>query len=253
MPVDAEPTDWGFLSVVSAWNLIGLPLLLVFTTALVIFRFRANLAAGGQNGEQNETQKRDEEITKFRLARLTTLRRIALIHLGVAIRAGVGLAQELATLSSQGIPQSFPVTGIVAPAVAIAANVVIGHGLWHLRPWGRKASIGWDALVGVISGIAVAWQWRFQATARLEQWPDYLVSTVLSWFLLVVMLLPGTRLLFKSTREELLRERPKAPETLGKPFSPLGLCALLFLFVVVSALAVDAAGWFIAALGDTVG
>ena len=65
------------------------------------------------------------------------IRLIALTHLGQAIRAGVGLARELLTLQSQGIPQSFPVTGIVVPVIAIVANLAIGHGLFHLRPWGR--------------------------------------------------------------------------------------------------------------------
>ena len=67
---------------------------------------------------------------------IVAIRLIALTHLVQAIRAGVGLARELLTLQSQGIPQSFPVTGIVVPVIAIMANLAIGHGLFHIRPWG---------------------------------------------------------------------------------------------------------------------
>src|SRR5208283_4803670 len=76
-------------------------------------------------------------------SRLAAVHRIALIHLGLAIRAGVGLAQELLTLRGQGIPQSNFVTGIIVPVIVIPVNLAIGHGLWRLRPWGRRVAIPW--------------------------------------------------------------------------------------------------------------
>ena len=151
------------------------------------------------------------------------------------IRAGVGLAQELLTLREQGIPQSFPVTGIIVPAIAVAINLAIGHGLWRLRPWGRRLAIPWDALVAIVTALVAAWQWKYHASARLDQWPDYLVSDVLPWFLLVVMLLPGTRLL--------VRRAP--PGGRRRWLSPVSLAALLLLIVVASTLVVDVADWVV--------
>ena len=81
-------------------------------------------------------QTHGHESDSALLASLAGIRLIALTHLAQAIRVGVGLARELLTLQSQGIPQSFPVTGIVVPVIAIVANLAIGHGLFHVRPWG---------------------------------------------------------------------------------------------------------------------
>ena len=169
------------------------------------------------------------------------MRTIALIHVGLAIRAGIGLAQELMTLRTQGIPQSFPVTGLVAPAVAVLMNLTVGHGLWHLRPWGRRVAIGWDGLVAVLSALIAGWQWKFHAAVRLDQWPDYLVSDGLPWFLLAVMLLPRTRAVFAA---------PADSPAARSRFSPLTMVALLLLVVVISTILVDAAGWLASTLGE---
>src|SRR3954447_27008032 len=155
MPPDAEPMEWDFPALVDAWNLYSLPALLVVVGAALVIRLLMRGATGTAG------------------SRRTTVRTIALIHLGLAVRAGIGLAQELMTLRTQGIPQSFPVTGIVAPAVAVAINLIVGHGLWRLRPWGRRVAIGWDALVAIFTTLIAAWQWRFHAAVRLDQWPDY--------------------------------------------------------------------------------
>ena len=104
---------------------------------------------------------------------------------------------------------------------------VCGHGA-------GEVAIPWDALVAVITALVAYWQWKFRASARLDQWPDYLVSDVLPWFLLVVMLLPGTRLLFAGSR----------PAPAGRRWLTLvSLTALLLLIVVISTLVVDVADW----------
>ena len=187
------------------------------------------------------------------LARLGVIRLIALTHLGQAIRAGVGLARELLTLQSQGIPQSFPVTGIVVPLIAIVANLAIGHGLFHVRPWGRRAAISWNALVAVITALVAAWQWRYHATVRLDQWPDYLVSDGLPWFRLAVMLMPGTRSLFNAGRDRLRDARRNAAGLSRGRLSLLWLLALLLLIVVLSTLLVDTGGWLASALSEEEG
>jgi hypothetical protein len=155
----------------------------------------------------------------------------------------VGLARELLTLHSQGIPQSFPVTGLIVPVIAIPANLAVGHGLFYLRAWGRRAAMLWNALVAMITALVVLWQWKYQASVRLDQWPDYLVADGLPWIRLVVMLLPQTRLVFEAGRERLTDVRRDASGLEGRSFSAIWLLALLLLIVVLSTLAVDAAGW----------
>jgi hypothetical protein len=130
-------------------------------------------------------------------------------------------------LRAQGIPQSFPVTGIVIPALAVMVNLAIGHGLWRLRPWGWWTAMVWDALAAIITALVALWQWKFRAAARLDQWPDYLVSDVLPWFLLVVMLLPRTRSLFKLPHEAHAVGREASQDTKHRRPSLLWLLAVL--------------------------
>ena len=229
MPPEANATAWDFQSLTEWWNLYGLPAVLVVVALAVVIYQRLHRVAGSVSESIDASQAQPT------MSRLAAVHMIALIHLGLAMRAGVGLAQELLTLREQGIPQSFPVTGIIVPAIAIPVNLAIGHGLWHLRPWGRKLAIPWDAVVAVTTALVAAWQWKYHAAARLDQWPDYLVPDVLPWFLLVVMLLPGTRLLFAGARPSPARRR----------LSIISLAALLLLIVVISTLVVDVADWVV--------
>jgi hypothetical protein len=217
--------DWDFLTLVARWNLYGLPALLVLVgLGLVAWRMR---------------RREDSAST------LLSVRIIALIHLGLGLRAGIGLAQEMLTLRVQGIPQSFPITGMVIPAVALMVNPVIGHFLWRLRPWARRAAIAWNALVAAITALVAAWQWKFRVAVSPDQWPDYLVSDVLPWLLLVALLLPGVRSLFRQPRVQ-AADAPAA--------SRLGLVSIvliLLLLVVASTLAVDALDWLVRILDRT--
>jgi hypothetical protein len=235
MPPEAEPSAWDFLTLIAWWNLYGLPALLIVLALVVAIR-RCNGPVAGSKQEPS-----DDSRAHSSRWRLKAIRTIALIHLGLAVRAGIGLVQELLTLRAQGIPQSFPVTGILIPAVAVMANLAIGHGLWRLRSWGRWAAIVWDALVAIITALVTVWQWKYRATVRLDQWPDYLVSDVLPWFLLVVMLLPGTGSLFKLRRDVLYAGKEASPEAWHRRPSLLWLLAVLLLIVVSSTLLVDAA------------
>ena len=243
-PPDVEPMGWDFPTLADGWNLYGLPALLALVVLAVIcwrLRVRGTPPQGEVNGQN---------IDAALLASLGVIRLIALTHLGQAIRAGVGLARELLTLQSQGIPQSFPVTGIMVPVIAIVANLAIGHGLFHVRPWGRRAAISWNALVAVITALVAAWQWRYHATVRLDQWPDYLVSDGLPWFRLIVMLLPQTRCVFTAGRDRITDARRNAPGLGSGRLSLVWLLALLLLIVVLSTLLVDAAGWLASALSE---
>jgi hypothetical protein len=239
--------EWDFPTLADGWNLYGLPALLALVVLAVIcwrLRVRGTPPPAQMHGQESDAALRTS---------LGVIRLIAFTHLGLAIRAGVGLGRELLTLQSQGIPQSFPVTGILVPVIAIVANLAIGHGLFHVRPWGRKAAISWNALVAVITALVAAWQWRYHATVRLDQWPDYLVSDGLPWFRLIVMLLPQTRCVLAVSRDRLTDARRHAPGLGRTRFFLVWLLALLLLIVVLSTLMVDAAGWLASALSESEG
>ena len=103
MPPDADATAWDFQSLAEWWNLYGLPAVLVAVALAAVIRQRLRPVAGSVSELPDASQA---QPTRSRLA---AVRMIALIHLGLAMRFGVGLAQELLTLREQGIPQSnFP-------------------------------------------------------------------------------------------------------------------------------------------------
>jgi hypothetical protein len=245
MPPEAEPNAWNFLTLIACWNLYGLPSLLTVVALVVAIREWNRPAEDSKQEPSNDSRARPPRL------RLRTMRTVALIHLGLAVRAGIGLAQELLTLRAQGIPQSFPVTGIVIPLAAVMANLAIGHGLWRLRSWGRWAAIVWDALVAIITALVTAWQWKYRATVRLDQWPDYSVADILPWFLLLVMLLPGTGLLFKLRRDVLRAGKEASPEPGQRRLSFLWLLAVLLLIIVSSTLLVDASDWLVRSLNES--
>ena len=237
MPPEAELAAWDYQSLTEYWNLYGLPALLVVVAIAAAMRERLRSGAGSvvELPELSQAQPTRSRIAAVRL--------IALIHLGLAMRAGVGLAQELLTLRGQGIPQSNFVTGLIVPVIAIPVNLAIGHGLWRLRRWARRVAISWDALVAIITALVAFWQWKYRASARLDQWSDYVVSDVLPWFLLVVMLLPGTRLLFAGPRPALAPASQSLKGGRRRWLSVVTIAALLLLIVVISTLVVDVADW----------
>ncbi len=245
MPPEAEPGQWDILTLIAWWNLYVLPALLILL-ALVVMIWRRKSSAVASS----KTELSDDSMALAGRWRYRTIRTIALVHLGLAVRAGMGLAQELMTLRAQGIPQSFPVTGIVIPAAAVMANLAIGHGLWRLRSWGLWTAIVWDALVAVITAMVTVWQWKYRAAVRVDQWPDYVVAVVLPWFLLLVMILPGTRSLFGPRRDRMLAGEEAETEARYRRPSLLWLFAFLFLIIVTSTLLVDGTDWVVRVLTE---
>jgi hypothetical protein len=182
--------------------------------------------------------------------RAVTVRIIALIHTSLGLRAGVRLANELLSMRAQGIPQSGPLRGVVLPTILIIVNLAIGHGLWRFWRWARYGAIAWDALVAFVTALVALWQWRFHTPVRLDQWPDYVVADVLPWFLLLVMLMPGTRDLFTGTKA-----RTDLAAAGARPSWPplVFLSALLLFLVVASTLMIDLIEWVVRPMEDAVG
>ena len=243
MPTDVETGTWDVITLIAWWNLYGLPVLLfLVATAVMIRRLR-------QGSNATEGLRLDSRGDSSREPLRATIRLIALIHLGLAIRAGIGLVQELLSLREQGIPQSNPVTGFIIPVISIPANLAIGHGLWRIRPWGRRVAIGWDLVVVVVTALVLAWQVKHGATVWLDQWPDYLIFAGLPWFLLVVMLLPGTRALFSLTQSGTIRGTKAGGEPIPpRSFDVLWLMSLLLLIVLLSTTLMDASDWLVRSL-----
>jgi hypothetical protein len=186
-------------------------------------------------------------------ARTATIRIIALIHSALGLRAAVRLAVELLSMRGQGIPQSGPLRGIVVPIIQVIVNLTIGHGLRRLWRWARLGAIAWDALVAIVTALVTLWQWRFHTPVQLDQWPDYVVADALPWFLLVVLLLPGTRDLFTRTKSQPVSSGPAATGWNTSWPSPVFLTALLLLLVAVSTLVVDLIEWVVHPLEDPAG
>jgi hypothetical protein len=249
MPPAAKPSPWDFLTLVAWWNLAGLPALLCLVTLTLVIRQRLRAAAPQLVGLAAKIAPPRSALTP----RTVAVRIIALIHSALGLRAGVWLAQEVLSMRAQGIPQSGPLRGIILPIILIIVNLTIGYGLWRLWRWARLGAIAWDALVVIVTTVIMLWQWRFHAPVRLDQWPDYVVADALPWFLLVVMLLPGTRDLFTGTKPRPARSGPAAAGWRASWPSPVFLSALLLLLVAVSTLVVDLIEWVERPMEDAAG
>src|SRR3974390_822084 len=99
MPPDADATAWDFQFLTECWNLYGLPAVLVAVVLAAVIRQRLRPAV------RSVSEVPDPISSQTTRSRLAAVRMIALIHLGLAMRFGVSLAQDLLTLREQGIPQ----------------------------------------------------------------------------------------------------------------------------------------------------
>src|SRR5260370_29139341 len=112
MPDVGDSFEWDFLTLAAWWNLYGLPVLLlaIATVTILARRRRGPAALASLDGN-------------------STVRRVGLIHYAMALRALIQLVQELLALRIMGIPQSFPVFGLIPPAIALLLNPLFGLGL----------------------------------------------------------------------------------------------------------------------------
>ena len=127
MPEIEDAIEWDFITLVAWWNLYGLPVLLVVVAIAVLIRSRSRPAT---------TPRQDSS---------RIVRRIGLIHCALAIQALIFLVQELLTMRTMGIPESFisPIAGLIDTVVnpvlgdRPAAPVVAGPGAW--RSFGTRS------------------------------------------------------------------------------------------------------------------
>jgi hypothetical protein len=226
MPDGGDLTEWDLLTLIARWNLYGLPVLLlvIIGTALVRHRFRP-AAAVWLNG-------------------IAAVRRIGLIHYGLALRYLIQLVQELLTWRTMGILQSNETFNVRAPALAVLVSALLGFGLRRLSPLARRLAIGWYVLWSLVAIGITAWMWHYRAAVDLADWPDYLVGKAMPLVLVAVMFSPQIKRVFAAPGGQpsaRAQEPESAPAPSGWPV--VSLLTLLLLVVVGSTLLVDAADW----------
>jgi hypothetical protein len=175
------------------------------------------------------------------------VRRIGLIHYGLALRALIFLVQELLTMRTMGIPES-PVI-LIPSVIGVVINPLLGLGLRRRPPrsWTRWCAIAWYTFLSFLAIYATYWLWRNKAAVDPARWPDNLVWLGLPVFLWVVMLLPRTGRAFGAKADTGSTTNPSDQELASGPGSPgwpwVSLSALLFLIVLSSTVAVEAVDW----------
>jgi len=226
MPDDGDSTPYDFLTMVAWWNLYGLPVLLVaVAVAVVVVLARRHARSAKVAGLVDGT---------------LTVRRIGLIHYGLALRALIFLVQELLTMRTMGIPES-PVI-LIPSAIGVVINPLLGLGLRRRPPRARTRqwAIAWYTLLSLLAIYPTYWLWRYNPAVDPARWPDNLVWLGLPVFLWVVMLLPRTGRAFTATAES-TNPSDREPAPPGWPW--VSLPTLLFLIVLSSTVAVEAVDW----------
>jgi hypothetical protein len=236
MPASDNSIGRDFLTLVTLWNLYGLPLVLAVVAIGVMIRRRlTSSAAAGLDG-------------------LRTVRLIGLIHYALALRSLVQLMQELLTLRAMGIPES--IATLTTCALSVLVNPLLGLALRHRPPRARRWAISWYAFLSLIAVRVTFWLWRYHVEVDPARWPDHLVGYGLPLFLLGVMLLPRIKRVFapeSAPRREMGsepgdRERVPAPAQTWSTSTParwtiVSLLCLSLLIVAGSTLVVDVADW----------
>ena len=132
-----------------------------------------------------------------------------------------------------GIPQSFPVTGIVWPFLTILIDLALARGLWRRSPSARRWAVGWQSVqAGVVAPVCY-FLWRYSVPIEPADWPDLLVSKGLP-FLIVGLLL--TRAIARGfTRGETTLE--------GQDRPVISFVTLWLVIIAGSTVAVDLGDW----------
>jgi hypothetical protein len=232
MPDFGGSIEWDFLTLAAWWNLCGLPLCLAAVAVTVVVR---NRWTGGITPAVDG-------------ARAVAF--IGCIHFTLALRGLIQLVQELLTLRVMGIPQSFPIVGLVAPALAVVVDPLLGLGLLRRRPVARWCAIAWYALWSALTIYVGYWMWRHSVRVDPASWPDQVVSKGLTMYLLVVVFVPRVRHVFvtkrllAATRNDTGASASAAPAS--RPAWPaVSLPTFLVLIIVLSTVVVDATDWAI--------
>jgi hypothetical protein len=213
-----ETLDDALVTAIAAWNLFGLPaLLMAVATGTLVAAKRAKI--GSALGPAWSDRRR-------------VVRQFGWIHIGLALWGLTTVVDELWTYRTMGIFPSNPVTGLFGSLLGILVDVPIGLGLLALRRWARWAAVVLAAVRVWIAWWVVSWIWKFGAALDPTEWPRTAVGRVLPVFLLFVLLLPGTA-----------RAVKHAEPPAGRLDGVVALATRLFLVVLGSVVVTDAIDW----------
>lgn len=201
-----------FLNAVAAWNLYGLPALLLLTAAI-----------GWRRGSPSRT-----------------VRRLGLFHLGLAAWSATRALDESLAYRVMGIFPSNPITGLFGSLLAVACDLPVGIGLLRLSRRARWPAAAL-ALFRMILAILVArWAWVHGAAVDPTEWPRHALTYLGPLVGLAVLTAPGTAGAFRGD------DRPS-----GRWGGAVGLASLLAVAILGSVVATDALDLGLRAAADT--
>ena len=205
----------GFAEAVAAWDVFGLPALVAAVVFAVAWLHRGREGEGG---------------------RLVAVRRLGVIHLGLAVWSVVRVVEEVRAHRVMGIYPSNPVSGLPGSLLAVAVDVPVGLALWRLWSWGRGAGLSVEGFRTVLAVAVAAWSVQYGAAFAASDWPHQALTKALPAFALATLSLPATRRAFRARHSS--EVQPPAPTPLRS--EALALAALGFLVVVGSVVVTDA-------------
>ena len=179
-PPDFETLDSAWRWSVSAWNCLGLPLLLVVYLILAIRRPESASWAD----------------------RRRSVRIIGLIHYGLALWLITAVGSALWAARAMEAVAAQVVLSEVAPALPIAFDLPLGFGLRRLNRWARWAALPVWLLRTAFAAWLVWLAWRYGAAFDRTEWPSAFAGRIMPLIVLIVLLLPGTARALRKNGEE---------------------------------------------------
>ncbi len=217
-PPDFESLDSAWRWSVSAWNCLGLPLLLV-AYSILLFR-------------RSEPERWADRRRSVRL--------IGLIHYGLALWSITAVGSALWAARVMEAVAAQVVLSEVAPAIPIAIDLPLGFGLRRLNRWARWLALPVWLLRTVFAAWLVSLGWRYGAAFDVTEWPSAFAARVMPLIVLVVLLLPGTG--------RALRKNAEEKATPGKGDVVIALAVRWLLIVLGSVVLTDAIDCLVRAL-----
>lgn len=225
------------LELIAAFHLYVLPPIVAAVVLGALLR--------GRRAPEGATESGDDDLAmrRARFDRERTVRRIGLLNYGLALRSLIAVVPEFQTYATAGSFGSLAPLSVGVPLVVAAVSLPLGVGLRRLSPRARRAEAVWSALVSALTLLVTIWMWHYGAAVDLAEWPDLAVSKLLPPFLLLVMLLPGTRAVVSAEHQALVARTPRPARPVGH--SVISALTLGFLVILGSVVIVNALDWAI--------
>lgn len=186
-------------------------------------------------------RSRHSGVADAAVDRERTIRWIGLINYGLALRDLLSVIPELVAYRQFGGFSSFPITNVFFPIIAVVTNLLLGWGIRGFRPWARWLEVVFNAFIVPFIFLA-AWTSTYGAAIDPASWPVLAILYLLPFFLVFVMVLPGTKRVFSATARA-ARAEPQSKDSSVARMSGVSMTALAFLTALSAVLIVDALYW----------